>query len=393
MIKRQLTSKLIEALQNNPAVALLGSRQVGKTTLALEIAETVLEKPTLYLDMELASDRIKLQDAESYLNLHENKLLIIDEVQLIPNLFKTLRGIIDRRKRAGEANAQFLLLGSASRDLLQQTSQTLAGRIRYLELTPFTVSEIQPLDPLEFSPDKLWLRGGFPQSYLATSDEQSWNWRTDFISTYVERDIPRLGINIAATRMHRFWQMLAHFHGQQINKSSLGKSLEVSHTTIQFYLDTLTDLYMLRQLVPWSGNTKKRLVKSPKIYIRDTGLLHRLLNIAEFEELLGNPVLGHSWEGFVIENICTQLTDRWQTSYYCSTAQAEIDLILEHSNETWALIIKRSVVLKLSKGFHTACEDINATKKWVVYGGKERFPLGENTEAIGLVEFLGLVGK
>lgn len=391
MVEREITEKLVSALRNSPAVALLGSRQVGKTTLALEIAESVIKKPVLYLDLELDSDRIKLQDAESYLEQHQDKLLIIDEVQLLPQLFKTLRSLIDQRKRAGEPAAQFLLLGSASRELLQQTSQTLAGRIRYLELTPFTINELFTNNPDNYEIDRHWFRGGFPQSYLATSDDESWNWRTDFISTYVERDIPRLGINIAAARMRRFWTMLAHFHGQQMNKSSLGKSLEVSHTTIQHYLDTLTDLYMLRQLVPWSGNTKKRLVKSPKIYVRDSGLLHRLLGIAEFEDLLGNPVLGHSWEGFVIENICANLSDKWQTSYYRTTEQSEIDLILEKTNERWAIEIKRGTAPKLHPSFHRACEDIGATKKWVIYGGTERFSLGNDTEAISLREFLGLV--
>lgn len=391
MVEREITEKLVSALRNSPAVALLGSRQVGKTTLALEIAESVIKKPVLYLDLELDSDRIKLQDAESYLEQHSDKLLIIDEVQLLPHLFKTLRSLIDQRKRAGEPSAQFLLLGSASRELLQQTSQTLAGRIRYLELTPFTINELYANNPENYSVDKHWFRGGFPQSYLATSDDESWNWRTDFISTYVERDIPRLGINISAARMRRFWTMLAHFHGQQMNKSSLGKSLEVSHTTIQHYLDTLTDLYMLRQLVPWSGNTKKRLVKSPKIYVRDSGLLHRLLGIAEFEDLLGNPILGHTWEGFVIENICANLSDKWQTSYYRTTEQSEIDLILEKTNECWAVEIKRGMAPKLHAGFHRACEDIGATKKWVIYGGTERFSLGNDTEAISLREFLGMV--
>ncbi|MFB0908798.1 MAG: ATP-binding protein [Spirosomataceae bacterium] len=386
-----MTEKLVSALINSLAVALLGSRQVGKTTLALEIAESVIKKPILYLDLELDSDRIKLQDAESYLEQHRDELLIIDEVQLMPQLFKTLRGLIDRRTRAGEPSAQFLLLGSASRELLQQTSQTLAGRIRYLELTPFTVNELITDNPENYSVNKHWFRGGFPQSYLAANDDESWNWRTDFISTYVERDIPRLGINIAATRMRRFWTMLAHFHGQQINKSSLGKSLEVSHTTIQHYLDTLTDLYMLRQLVPWSGNTKKRLVKSPKIYVRDSGLLHRLLGIAEFDDLLGNPVLGHSWEGFVIENICSRLPDKWQTSYYRTAEQSEIDLILEKTNERWAVEIKRGLVPKVNIGFHRASEDIKATKKWVIYGGNERFSLGNDTEAISLVEFLSII--
>ena len=377
-----------------PAVALLGPRQVGKTTLALEISKNNFSKPVSYIDLELDSDLAKLDDAESYLRTFENKLLIIDEVQLKPDLFKVLRGLIDIRKRAGELSAQFLLLGSASRDLLQKTSETLAGRIRYLELKPFLVPEISAKNPLEFSPEKLWFRGGYPQSYLAPDDNESWNWRSDFISSYIERDIPQLGINIAATKMRKFWKMLSHYQGQQINMSALGKSLEVSHTTIKNHLDILTDLYMVRQLQPWSGNTKKRLVKSPKIYVRDTGILHHLLSISEYDDLLGNPVVGHSWEGFVIENILGSLSDKWTASYFRTSEQTEIDLILEKSDtETWAIEIKRSSAPKIRSGFHRACKEIHATRKFAVYSGKERFQISENTEAIGIVEFIDLLNK
>lgn len=392
MIPRLLSDDILKALQAMPAVALLGPRQVGKTTLAHEIAKTHIDKKTSYMDLELDSDLAKLDDAESYLKRFENQLLIIDEVQLRPNLFPILRSLIDRRIRAGEPSAQFLLLGSASRDLLQQSSETLAGRIRYLELRPFTASEIHTLDPLGFNPEKLWFRGGFPKSYLAATDDESWKWRSDFVSSYVERDIPQMGPRIPATRMRKFWTMLAHLHGQQVNLSDIGKSLEVSHTTTRNYLDILTDLYMVRQLQPWAGNTKKRLVKSPKIYIRDTGLLHNLLKISEFDDLLGHPVVGASWESFVIENILARLSDKWTASYYRAASQTEIDLVLEKSHkETWAIEIKRSAAPKIKSGFHTACEDIRATKKFVVYSGTERFPLSQEVEAIGIVEFLELV--
>jgi uncharacterized protein len=391
MIQRYLEKRLIEALKNMPAVALLGSRQVGKTTLAHAVVENELQKNINYLDLESAVDMAKLNDAEAYLSQFEGQLMIIDEVQLKPELFKVLRGLIDKRKRAGEKSAQFLLLGSASRDLLQQSSETLAGRIRYLELSPFQAIEISNLDNLAFSPEKLWFRGGFPDSFLASNDNESWNWRTDFIATYVERDIPQIGINVSSTRIRKFWTMLAHFHGQQINMSSLAKSLEVSHTTIKNYLDILTELFMVRQLQPWSGNTKKRLVKSPKIYIRDTGLLHRLLSISDFDSLLGNPVLGHSWEGFVVENILNALSDKWQASYYRTAEQTEIDLILEKSDEKWAIEIKRSSAPKLPKGFLRASEDIGATKKYLLYSGIEQFPMAEDTIAIGLIDFVKLI--
>jgi len=394
MINRILHDELINALGNMPTVALLGPRQVGKTTLALELSKSSLNKPVHYLDLELDTDIAKLEDAEGFLRTFAGKLLIIDEVQLKPDLFKVLRGLIDSRKRAGENNAQYLLLSSASRDLLRQSSESLAGRIRYLELKPFSVMEVEALDPLEFSPEKLWFRGGFPQSYLAPSSEESWNWRSDFIASYVERDIPQLGANISATKMRRFWTMVSHFQGQQVNMSTLGKSLEVSHTTIKNYLDILTDLYMLRQLQPWAGNTKKRLVKSPKIYIRDTGLLHRLLSISDFDDLLGHPVLGHSWEGFAIENILGNLSDKWRASYYRTSDQTEIDLVLEKSTkEVWAIEIKRSSSPKTKASFHHACGEVKATRKFIIYGGTENFPLANDTEAIGLIEFMKLINK
>ncbi|OOG75246.1 ATP-binding protein [Algoriphagus sp. A40] len=392
MIHRALEDKLIQGLKSMPVVVILGPRQVGKTTLALEIAKPLLDKPVHYLDLELDSDLAKLDDAESYLRRFENQLLVIDEVQRKPDLFPIIRGLVDIRKRAGERVGHFLLLGSASKELLQQSSETLAGRIRYLELPPFSVTELHQNDPLGFSVEKLWFRGGFPDSYLADSEEESWNWRHDFISTYVEKDIPLFGPQVPATRMKRFWTMLAHFHGQQANLSNIAKSLDVSHTTIKTYLDILQDFFMVRQVQPWSGNTKKRLVKTPKIYLRDSGLLHNLMNIHTFDHLLGHPVVGASWEGFLVENILNSLPSSWTASYYRSSNQAEIDLVLEKSNqEVWAVEVKRSIAPSLSAGFHSACEDIGATKKIVVYSGKDRFPMKGEVEVIGLVEFLKMV--
>lgn len=394
MIHRTLEEQLIQGLKSMPVVVILGPRQVGKTTLALDFAKPLLDKPVHYLDLELDSDLAKLDDAESYLRRFENQLLVIDEVQRKPDLFRIIRGLVDIRKRAGEKSGHFLLLGSASKELLQQSSETLAGRIRYLELTPFSVKELHQNDPLGFNVEKLWFRGGFPDSYLADSDSDSWNWRQDFIKTYVEKDIPLFGPQVPATRMRRFWTMLAHYHGQQANLSDIGKSLEVSHTTIKTYLDTLQDFFMVRQLQPWSGNTKKRLVKTPKIYIRDSGLLHSLLTIQDFEHLLGHPVLGASWEGFVVETVLNSISSSWTPSYYRSSNQTEIDLVLEKSNqEVWAVEVKRSIAPSLSSGFHRACEDIGATKKWVVYSGKDRFPIKNETEVIGLIEFLGIVSS
>lgn len=392
MISRDLEKPLKEALRQRPVVVLLGPRQVGKTTLALKIATQQPGKESAYMDLELDSDLSKLNATEDYLRRFENKLLVIDEIQHKPELFRVLRGLVDIRKRKGEKTGQFLLLGSASRDLLQGTSETLAGRVRYLALTPLTALEIYKRDKLGFSPEKLWFRGGFPDSYLAESDTESRIWRSDFISSYVERDIPLMGPQVAAARMKRFWLMIAHYHGQQVNFSSIAKSLEVSHTTVRSYLDILTDFYMIRQLAPWSGNSRKRIVKSPKIYLRDTGLLHQLLNIADFEDLLAHPVVGASWEGFVIENVITYLPDTWRYSYYRNARQAEIDLILEGPRkQIWAVEIKKSAAPVLSKGFYTACEDIQATHKFVVYAGNENFPMSQQTEAMGLIAFLKII--
>jgi uncharacterized protein len=389
MIKRDLEKKLLKALNTTPVVALVGPRQVGKTTLVLEVTKQYTEKETVYLDLELDSDLAKLTDTEAFLRRFENKLLIIDEIQRKPELFRTLRGLVDIRKRLGETGGQFLLLGSASRDLLQHSSETLAGRIRYLELCPFSIREIYNTDPVKFSMDKLWLRGGFPDSYLSEDNSESWEWRNDFIKTYVERDIPLMGPHVPAAKLNRFWRMLAHYHGQQINMTSLCKSLETSHTTIKTYLDILTDFYMIRQISPWAGNSKKRLVKSPKIYLRDSGLLHRLLNIFQIEDLMGHPVVGMSWEGFVIENILRIIPNQWQYSYYRTQTGSEIDLILEGpSQETWAIEVKISSAPKLRKEFHDACLDIKAKRKIVLYNGVEQFPLGDNTEAIGVVNFI-----
>ncbi len=238
----------------------------------------------------------------------------------------------------------------------------------------------------------MWLRGGFPDSYLATTNTESWQWRADFVSTYMERDLPMMGVNIAPAQLKRFWKMLAHYHGNQINSSELGRSLELSHTTIKYYLDLLTDFYMVRQLQPWSGNIKKRLVKSPKIYIRDSGILHSLLNMPDMEALLSYPGMGASWEGFVIENILNLIDNNWTYSYYCTATQVEIDLILETPNsEIWAIEIKRTTAPKLGRGFFEACNDVKATHKWLVNGQSDSYPLPNGLEVVGLQHFLDIL--
>jgi len=374
-----------------PVIALIGPRQVGKTTLALEVSKK-LDKPVTYIDLESDADFNKLTDAETYLKRFSGQLLIIDEVQRKPDLFRLLRVIVDERKRNGERTGHFLLLGSASKDLLQRSSESLAGRIRYMELTPFTITEINDAEKDGFHLERLWLRGGFPDSYLAPTEEESREWRRDFLATYVERDIPNMGIGVSANQLKRFWKMLAHYHGNQINLSEFGRSLEVSHTTIRNYLDLLTDFYMVRQLTPWSGNVKKRLVKTPKIYIRDSGILHSLIQLPTVEAIFSHPVIGSSWEGFVIENIINQLGNSWDYSYYRTATQAEIDLVLHTpDNEIWAVEIKRTAAPKLTRGFYEACKDVKATHKWVISANKDRYPLPHEVEVIGLLDFLRLL--
>lgn len=345
-----------------PAVAILGPRQVGKTTLAQEIADG---QPSVYLDLENPADLQKLSDASYYFEQHNDKLIIIDEVQRLPDLFQELRGQIDRNRRNGKKNNQFLLLGSASNKLLNQSSESLAGRISYQELFGLNIIEAGPENI-----DNLWLRGGFPDSLL--NEDMSFQWRQDFIRTYLERDIPMLGPRIPAQTLQRFWTMLAHNQGQIFNASQLGRNIDVSGPTANRYLDLMVDLMLVRRLPPWHSNVGKRLVKSPKSYIRDSGLLHRLLNIPTLDGLLGHPVVGSSWEAFVIENILS-VADGAQAYFYRTSAQAEIDLLLDFGGEIWAIEIKRSKAAKVSKGYYNACEDLQPARKYLVYTGDETY--------------------
>ncbi len=381
---------VLSALAAFPVVALLGPRQVGKTTTALAIAGSI-ERASLYLDLERDSDRNKLTDAELYLSQQAGKLVILDEMQRQPELFPLLRSLVDERIRAGERAGHFLVLGSASRDLLQQSSESLAGRIAYLELKPFSLTELMQ-NEASVDLNRLWLRGGFPGSYLAQSNQISWDWRTNFIATYLERDIPQLGPRLPAERMRRLWTMLAYDQGAQLNVARLASSLGVSGHTVRGYLDVLTDLYMVRQLPPWSGNSRKRLVKAPKVYVRDSGLMHRLANIQDLETLLGHPLCGASWEGFAVESLLAHLPDAWEAAYYRTGAQAEIDLVLEGPHRrVLALEVKRTLTPKVSKGFYLGCEDIGATERYYVIPEGERYPLGHDTEAIALRDLVRLI--
>ncbi len=381
MLTRYLQSKLEHFIDNYPAVALLGPRQAGKTTLALTISE---HRNSIYLDLESEQDRAKLSQAELYLSQHEDKLVILDEVQRAPEIFQNLRGLIDQGRRKGLRSARFLLLGSASIELLKQSSETLAGRIAYLELPPLHVLEV-----LNNQHEQLWIRGGFPDSLLAADDQISFQWRLDFIRTYLERDIPQLGPRIPAETLRRFWVMLAHNQSELLNASKLASALGVDGKTIAKYLDLLVDLLLVRRLKPWHENTAKRMVKSPKIYIRDSGIAHALLGIPSQENLLSHPVCGSSWEGYIIENILSLVPQNTEAYFYRSSGGAECDLILKFPDQKiWAIEIKRSLNPKVGKGFYYACSDIQANNRYVVYPGAESYPISHNTEAINLNSLL-----
>ncbi|HSM77433.1 MAG TPA: ATP-binding protein [Bryobacteraceae bacterium] len=390
MIRRLALRKLWDLLSRFPAVALIGPRQVGKTTLAQSLEEETGRRKAVYLDLELPSDRAKLADPELYFSAHENQLVILDEIHRAPEIFQTLRALIDRRRRQGKRSNQFLLLGSASIDLLKQSSESLAGRLGTLELTPFTVPEVvRPNETparRQKKTDALWVRGGFPDSFLAASDAASIEWRLAFIQTYLERDVPMLGPRIPAETLHRFWQMLAHDQGQLHNGARLAAGLGVSGQTVGRYLDILVDLLLARRLQPWSGNSSKRLVRSPKVYVRDSGIVHALLNIAGYEQLLGHPVTGPSWEGFVIENLLSAAPAGTNAYFYRSSNGAEIDLILDLGRKSrWAIEVKRSISHPHpSKGFYLACEDVQPARRLVVYPGAERYPIESATEVIPL---------
>lgn len=379
MIERRIAPEAAELLREAPAVVLTGPRQVGKTTLALEIADG---RRATYLDLESEADRARLAEPELYFADHEDELLVLDEIQRLPGLFEVLRGVIDRGRRDGNANGRFLLLGSASLDLLAQSGETLAGRIAFAELTPFDLTEVGA-EQL----DRLWVRGGFPESFLARGDQASLRWRRDFVRTYLERDIPQLGPRIPAETLRRLWTMLAHNQAGLLNVANLARGLGVSGVTVARYLDLMVDLLLVRRLPPRLANAGKRLVRSPKVYLRDSGLLHALLGIADKESLLGHPVLGGSWEGLTIENLIGVAGPNAEPSFYRTSGGAEIDLILSWADgREWAIEVKRTSAPKLERGMRSALGDVEPERAFVVYPGSERFALGEGTEAIGLAE-------
>ncbi|WP_244884359.1 ATP-binding protein [Sphingobium cupriresistens] len=368
---------MTERLSESPAVALLGPRQVGKTTLALEIGETV---PSIYLDLESEADRAKLSDPELYLSGHQDKLVILDEVHRLPGLFQTLRGLIDKGRRAGFKSGRFLLLGSASIDLLAQSGESLAGRVSYLEMGPLDALEIDAQ-----AMNRLWVRGGFPDSFLGRSDRSSLRWRQDFIRTYLERDVPMLGPRIAAETLRRFWTMLAHHQSGLLNAADFARGLGLDSKTVANYLDLLVDLLLVRRLEPWHSNSAKRLVKSPRIYVRDSGLVHALLGLGDEEAILGHPVVGGSWEGFAIETLIAAAPEGSVANFYRTSAGAEIDLLITlPGGELWVYEIKRSLAPKVERGFHHACEDLRPARRFVIYPGTEIYPMSSDIAVMPL---------
>jgi predicted AAA+ superfamily ATPase len=379
MIPRLIAADVEKALARQAAVALIGPRQVGKTTLALAIGE---ERDALYLDLEDREDRNRLTNAVLFLESVDDRLVILDEVHRMPELFDTLRGVIDKGRRKNRGKGRFLILGSASIDLLRQSGESLAGRIAYTEMTTLSVLEIADERAAR---DKLWLRGGFPDPYLADSDADSLALRKDFIRTYLERDVPLFGPRIPAATLERLWTMLAHLQGSPLNASQIARALEVSSQSVNRYIDLLCDLLLMRRLPPLHRNIGKRLVKSPKVYVRDSGLVHALLGIETLTQLSGHPVVGMSWEGFVIETLLAATPWRTQASFYRTSAGAEIDLVLERGDGTlWAIEIKRGLSAKPERGFYQAIEDIKPARAFLVHAGDDRYPISEHIEAIGV---------
>jgi len=385
MYPRQAAEELNVYLQEFPAVAILGPRQVGKTTLAHQWLQS--QPRALYLDLEMPSDLAQLSDPSAFFAAHTDQLVILDEVQRMPGLFAVLRGVIDQRRRSGAVSGQFLLLGSASMELLAQSSESLAGRLAYMEMVPLVLTEL-PAEPAAV-PDALWLRGGFPGAYLARSDAASLRWRQQFITTYLERDIPLLGPRIPAQTLRSLWTMLAYEQAQVLNAARLAASLGVSGQTIGRYLDLLCDLLLVRRLQPWAKQSSKRLVKAPKVYVRDSGLVHALLGLGTPRELLSHPVVGGSWEGWIIENLLACTPADTQASYYRTAVGAEIDLLLElPGGAVWAVEIKRSSAPTVSRGYHIACDDVAATRRLVVSGATTRFPMAGGLEHVPLLELM-----
>ncbi len=389
MIERLALARIRDRLSAMPAVVILGPRQVGKTTLARTLASERGDD-ALYLDLERESDRRRLDDADAYLRAQRGTLVILDEIHRLPGLFELLRGIIDERRAAGEKAGHFLLLGSASLDLQRQAGESLAGRVAYMELTPVLANELAPQEiPIE----ELWVRGGFPDSLLASNANDSLEWRLDFIRSYLERDVPMFAPRLPAEMVGRLWRMLAHLQATPLNKARLAASLEVSAPAISRYVDLLTDLMLVRRLMPWSGNIGKRLVRSPKVYVRDSGILHALLGLRTADDIQSHPVVGASWEGFVIEQLIAAAGPDRIPLYFRTEKGAEADLVFERGGQVEMVIeIKRSTAPVASKGLRVARDDLGPRDTYVVHGGDATWPMGDDITAVSVGELVRRLG-
>ena len=383
MIPRLAESAVRKKLLQTPAVVLLGPRQVGKTTLARQIAGN-WPGGAVYLDLERSADRLRLEDAEDYLRAHVGRLVILDEIHRAPGVFESLRGIIDENRLAGVRSGQFLLLGSASLDLMRQSSETLAGRVSYMDISPIHIQEVIPV---QIEAEQLWLRGGFPDSLLAADEEHSLDWRRDFIRSYLERDVPMFAPRLRSETIGRLWTMLAHQQGGLLNQARIASSLGVSNPTIDRHIDLLVDLQLIRRLRPWSSNAGKRLVRAPKVYVRDSGVLHGLLELKTRNDVLGHPVCGPSFEGFCIDNLIAAAGVERTAYFYRTQVGAEIDLVLEKGGRPdIAIEVKRASAPRPERGFSIACDDLKITRRYVVYPGVESFALRNGAQAISLAQ-------
>jgi uncharacterized protein len=386
IIERRLRASVEAQLGLHPAVVLLGPRQVGKTTLAREIAAK-RKNAAIYLDLERPADRRRLDDADAYLRAQDGKLVVVDEIHRAPELFGTLRGIIDDRRRDGSRAGHFLLLGSASLDLMKQASETLAGRVAYLELAPIDALETKGgrADDLK----RIWSRGGFPESLLAKHDSESLQWRRAFVRSYLERDVPMFAPRMPAETVGRLWTMLAHGQGTLLNQSSLAAGLAVSTPTVGRYVDLLVDLMLVRRLRPWSGNVGKRLVRTPKTYVRDSGITHALLDLETWNDVVGHPVAGPSWEGFAIENLIAAAGDVRSPFFYRTEDGAEVDLLFERAGRVETIVeIKRSTAPEVSRGFHSARAVLKPKESYLLHGGTETWPVDKDVTAIALRDLM-----
>ena len=375
---------MLRALDRQPAAALLGPRQCGKTTLAHQIAAAT---DALYLDLADPGDAARISEPRSYLVRHERRLVILDEIHHAPDLFLVLRGLIDDGRRRGLTRGRFLILGSASMRLLRQSAETLTGRIALEPLAPFDALEVESTTA---DRDRLWLRGGFPTSFLAPDERRSLDIRRDMVATILGRDIPEFATRaLPMETLRRFFTMLAHQQGGPVNRTALASGLGIREATVARYLDLFTDLLLVRRIEPWTTNVGKRLRKAPRILVCDSGLVHALLGIRSLDELLGHPVAGPSWEGFVIENLLRAAPPLAPFGAYRTLRGAECDLVIEPApGERWAVEIKRGRAPKVERGFFHACEDIRPTRRLVVHPGADRFPLRNGVEAISLPELM-----